>query len=343
MNKTKMILAVTGGVIGLAVLVAAYFTWSAFSAKTAAMEGDDEEGTDGLETVQSKAQTLSRKPVYPCAESLREIESSRTAVVDWQKEAMKLASRGDRLIEKKTPAQFKTDIVADAKLLMNLPGAAEGKLTKPDFAFGPFKDYIVGGKMPAESELALIQRKWDDVETVIRILAPTNGTGIAELTDIAFKETKEADDAAKDKGKKAKDRGRKAKGQKEASESAGPSSYTYVLSFTTKPAGLVRALNAFVVSERFIVVEDFAFTRTKDAIVDALGGDEKKAASAASGGRRGRRGRRAEAEAAPASDAKDESGSKGRIVTDPQTDDPMAVVLTLTVRDFNSREEEEKK
>ena len=341
MNKTKMILAVTGGVIGLAVLVAAYFTWSAFSAKTAAMEGDDEEGTDGLETVQSKAQTLSRKPVYPCAESLREIESNRTAVVDWQKEAVKLASRGDRLIEKKTPAQFKTDIVADAKLLMNLPGAAEGKLTKPDFAFGPFKDYIAGGKMPAESELALIQRKWDDVETVIRILAPTNGAGIAELTDIAFKEAKEADDAAKDKDKKAKNRRSKAKDKKEASESAGPSSYTYVLSFTTKPAGLVRALNAFVVSERFIVVDDFAFTRTKDAIVEALGGDEKKAAAATTG-RRGRRGRRAEADAAPSADAKDDSAAKGRIVTDPQTDEPMSVVMTLTVRDFNSLEEVKK-
>ena len=44
MNKTKMILAGTGGAIGLVVLVLAFLVWQAFSAKTAAIEGDDEEG-----------------------------------------------------------------------------------------------------------------------------------------------------------------------------------------------------------------------------------------------------------------------------------------------------------
>ena len=70
MNKTKMILAGIGGAAGLAVLVLAFLVWQAFSAKTAAIEGDDEEGIDGLETVESRAQGLSRKPVYPCAKSV---------------------------------------------------------------------------------------------------------------------------------------------------------------------------------------------------------------------------------------------------------------------------------
>ena len=80
MNKTKMILAGTGGAIGLVVLVLAFLVWQAFSAKTVAIEGDDEEGTDGLETVEARAQSMSRKTVYPCAASLSAIAANQKAV-----------------------------------------------------------------------------------------------------------------------------------------------------------------------------------------------------------------------------------------------------------------------
>ena len=334
MNKTKMILAATGGVIGLAVLVMAYFTWSAFSAKTAALEGDDEEGTDGLETVLSKAQTLSRKSVYPCAASLAAVESNRAVIVGWQKEAKKLASRGDRPVAKTTAAQFKTDIVADAKRLMALPGAVNGVLAKPDFAFGPFKAYIAEGKMPAESELADLQRRWDDVSTVVETLA---ACGIAELTDVQFKAAAaEQDEAAKDP-KKNRKKGGKSKKAVPQSQQDQPVSHSYVVSFATKPSAFVKALNAFAVSERFITVEDFSFSRTKDALAEALGGEEKKGAAAPSAGRRGRRGRRGEAEVASADD---KDAKKGGIVTDPLLDEPLAVAMTVTVRDFRSLEEE---
>ena len=183
MNKTKMILAGIGGAAGLAVLVLAFLVWQAFSAKTAAIEGDDEEGIDGLETVEARAQGLSRKPVYPCAKSVDAISANQTAIDDWCKEGLKLAARGDKVFPKTTPAQFKADIVNDAKRLMALPGRVGGKLVKPDFAFGPFKDYIVEGKMPAEAELGTLQRQWDDVATIAEMLA-TNG--VAELVDVQF-------------------------------------------------------------------------------------------------------------------------------------------------------------
>ena len=63
MNKNRMILAVAGGVTGLAVLVAAYFTWSSWAAKSAAIDGDDE--SEGLDEVVARAEKLSRAPVYP--------------------------------------------------------------------------------------------------------------------------------------------------------------------------------------------------------------------------------------------------------------------------------------
>ena len=103
MNKTKMILVGTGGAIGLVVLVFGFLVWQAFSAKTAAIEGDDEEGLDGLETVESRAQTLSRKPVYPCAASVAAIEKNQSALGEWCKEGLTLAARGDRTYPKTTP------------------------------------------------------------------------------------------------------------------------------------------------------------------------------------------------------------------------------------------------
>ena len=335
MNKTKLTLAVSGGVIGLAVLGAAVFAWSAYSAKIAAMEGDEEEGTDGLETVIAQAQTLSRKLVYPCAASVKTIESNRTAVAAWQEEAQKLAVRGDRVFEKSTPAAFKTFIVSDAHRLATLPGAVGGALVKPDFAFGPFKDYIAGGKMPADAQLAEFQRKWDDVATVVEILATS---GIAELTDVQFKAAEEP----KAEPKNARKNKTAARGAKREAQNAknAPVDHSYVFTFAAKPVAFVKAINALETCERFITVDGFTFTRGKDAIAEALGGDEKKAEAAASTGRRGRRGRRGAAESTPLEKMEDAAAKNG-IVTDPVLDGPLTVVLNVTVRDFGSLEEKE--
>ena len=342
MNKTKMILAGTGGAIGLVVLVLAFLVWQAFSAKTAAIEGDDEEGTDGLETVEARAQTLSRKPVYPCAASVSAIAENQKLIDEWCKEGLSLAVRGDRVFPKTTPAQFKTDLVADAKRLMDLPGAVQGKLTKPDFAFGPFKDYIAEGKMPAETELAELQRRWDDVVTVTELLA-TNG--VVELVDVQFAAAK------KDEANEAKDK-RDARGKRDKRKSAqvtpatlvAPVAYSYVFTFSARPAAFIRTINALESCERFVTVDSFSFARPSDVIAEAFGGDEKKAESQASG-RRGRRGRRgADVDATSSSrdltrqDAASTEG-KNRIVTDPLLDAPMTVTLTLTVHDFRSLEE----
>lgn len=329
MNKTKMILAGTGGVIGLAVLVMAYLTWSAFSAKTAALEGDEDEGTDGLETVMDKAGSLSRltqnHPVYPCQESLRAIASNQSAIVDWKTEATKLATRGDRVFQTTTPPAFKTFIVADAKRLAMLPGAVSGALVKPDFAFGPFREYIVEGKMPTEAQLPELQRRWDDVSTVVELLSQS---GVAELTDVQFKGAEAKPEETNAKGKK-----KATKGQAAAPAADGPQSYSYVFTFATKPAGFAKVLNALVVSERFISVDEFTFSRAKDALAEALGGEEKKEAAAAAGGRRGRR------RGAAVQEKKEEKKEvSSGIVTDPLLEEPIAVTLTAIVYDFRSLE-----
>lgn len=341
MNKTKMILAGTGGAIGLVTLVLAFLVWQAFSAKTAAIEGDDEEGTDGLETVETRVQTLSRKPVYPSTASLAAIAENQRVIDEWCKESLALAARGDKVFPKTTPAQFKTDLVADAKRLMDLPGSAQGKLTKPDFAFGPFKNYIAEGKMPSETELAELQRRWDDVVTVTELLV-TNG--VSELVDVQFKaKTAEANEA-KDK-RDSRDKSNKRKGSAQSNNRTIDQSiisHSYVFTFAARPSAFIRTINALESCERFVTVDSFSFVRPADVIAEAFGGDEKKA-EAQSSGRRGRRGRRggesAEAPASKLAGTAEEAAGKNRIVTDPVLDAPMTVTLTLTVHDFRSLEE----
>lgn len=343
MNKTKMILVGTGGAIGLVVLVFGFLVWQAFSAKTAAIEGDDEEGLDGLETVESRAQTLSRKPVYPCAASVAAIEKNQSALGEWCKEGLTLAARGDRTYPKTTPPQFKTDIVADAKRLMALPGGVQGKLVKPDFAFGPFKDYIVEGKMPAEADLADLQRKWDDVATITETLAKN---GVVELVDVGFAVAKAPEAAAEDK------RGKRVKGNKMKNAPVAPASrvapvaHSYVFTFAARPPAFVRVLNELEACERFIAVDGFTFARPRDVIAEALGGDEKKAEAQVSGGRRGRRGRRGDVDATSSSrdQTRQDAASTGKngVVTDPLLDAPLTVTLTVSVYDFRSLEDETK-
>ena len=340
MNKTRMTLAVMGGVIGLAVLAAAYFTWSALAAKTAAMEGDDDEGVDGLETVVSKAQTLSRKPVYPCTESVKAIDADVVRVSDWQAEAKKLAIRGDRVYPKTTPAAFKTFIVSDAKRLSALPGLVNGALVKPGFAFGPFKDYISEGKMPAEAELAELQRKWDDVATVAGILSKC---GASELVDVGFAAVnKEQGTGNGEQEKKGNKKSGKAKGKKVQDDVQRPLSQSYVFTFLVRPSAFVRTVNELTANERFITVDAFTFDRVSDVIAEALGGDEKKENAAASGGRRGRRGRLGNGEAVSRPlEEEEKSVQKNGIITDPLLDEPFKAVMTVSVHDFRSLEEKD--
>ena len=336
MNKTKMILAGTGGAIGLVVLVLAFLVWQAFSAKTAALEGDYEEGVDGLETVESRAQSLSRKPVYPCKESLSAIEENLTLVEDWRKDGLALAARGDKVFDATTPAAFKTFLVSDAKRIAELPGGVAGKLVKPDFAFGPFKDYISEGKMPAEAELAELQRKWDDVATIAGILSKC---GASELVDVQFAAKASEVTGAQDK-RDARGKGDKRKGKSNNQTiKQSINSQSYVFTFLARPPAFVRTINELTANERFITVDAFTFDRESDVIAEALGGDEKKEDSAASGGRRGRRGRRGSGDAASRPLEEEKSELKNGIITDPFLDAPLKAVMTVSVHDFRSLEE----
>ena len=334
MSKNRIILAAVGGVIAVAAAAAAAFAYFAFAAKVAAVEGDDE--AEGLESVVAKVQKLSRAPVYPCARSVKELDENSEKVAEWLKSVRSCASAGDRVYEKTTPAAFKTFLVRDAKRLVSQPGEASGAIAKPDFAFGPFRNYITGGDMPSEAQLSVLQRRWDDVATVTEALV---ACGVGEIVDMQFKaeEKKPEEEAAEKKPKRNARKQNKGKAAaKPQAEPAGLSSaYTYVFTFTARQPALVKVVNAFATSERFVTVDDISFRRSKDAIAEALPVEEAKPQDAAASG--GRRRRRGGAAAVLAEEKKDAAASG--IVTDPLADSPFTVTMTVTVHDFRSLEE----
>ena len=145
MNKTRIILASTGGVIAVGVLVAAYFLWSAFSKKTAAFEGNEE--SDGLVTVVGQVASLMNKKPYPDKANEKKLQANCQTFEDWYQGVRSVAAAGDWLADGDcSPAQFKELIGRDAKALSNPAKKNPAAIVAPDFAFGPFKDYIIEGK-----------------------------------------------------------------------------------------------------------------------------------------------------------------------------------------------------
>lgn len=329
MKKTTTILAAVGGVTFVAVAAAGFFAWSAQSAKTAALEGDDE-GTVGLEEVRDKADRLSRKPVYPGAESIKALTEARESLVAWKDEAFALASRGDRKIQPTTDAAFKEFIVGDARRLLTLPAGEDHKTLDATFDFGPFKPYISEGKMPEQATLPELQRKWDDVVTIIETLS---ASGVENISSISVKAQvqPEVEETKPKKGKKPK----KASKLPDTSTSQ-PLSYTYVVACKTRPAAFVKALNALATSDRFMSVEDMSLRREKDALAEGLGAEKKDEAAAPATGRRRRRSSFEQEEKV---EEKKTEESLYTVITDPATDLPLDVQLTVTVYDFRSLEE----
>ena len=331
MNKTRIILASTGGVIAVGVLVAAYFLWSAFSKKTAAFEGNEE--SDGLVTVVGQVASLMNKKPYPDKANEKKLQANCQTFEDWYQGIRSVAAAGDWLADGDcSPAQFKEQIGRDAKALSNPAKRNPAAIVAPDFTFGPFKEYLAD-KMPARDGLARLQRQWYDITSLIELLA-TNG--VIRLTDLQVVEVKapaaEAESKTKSKAKS------KAKVEAEETE---PSVETYRLTFQAKPAALVGVIRTLSFQKRFTVVESFGFSRERDAIAEAFGVGEKKEIATASAGRQGRRRRGVVAEAVKTAEKKS-NASLGGVVFDPETDSTLNVALTVSVYDFRTLEGDEK-
>ena len=330
MNKTRIVLAATGGVIGLVVLVMAYFTWGAFARKAAAFEGDDEK--EGLETYVGRVSSLIGKKPYPSMANKKMMDENCKAFGEFRSELRHAASAGDwRPDAAITPAQFKEALVREARLIADGSGTADGKFMKPDFSFGPFKEYLAD-KLPSKAELARLQRQWYDITSLCEVLR-TNG--VHQVTDLQVVERK--DSVAQDKAAAGKMGGGKGKAVKSEREVPWQSVETYKISFQGNPTNLVNVVRTLSFRERFTVVDGMTFSRVRDAIAESLGGGKEKSERAsASSGRRSRRRPAVE----PRKDEEEKQASKDKSVFDPKTDSVLQVELTVSVYDFGTLADE---
>lgn len=330
MNKTQMTLAAIGGVIGVAVIGAGAFAYLSFAAKTAAIEGDDDGETQGLVTLVEDAQKCLKKAVFPCEKSVNELNEAREGLTIWKEEAFKFVSRGDRPIPPTSVAQFKEFMIAEAHRIADLPEGSTNKITEATFDFGPFKPFIAEGKMPEQAELKDLQRKFDDVSTLLRTMAACGVSRVSKL-EVKGGEKKEAQEAEQPRRR----RGQQQK--KKVEEPTGmTASETYTITCRMTPSALVKTFNAFAAAERFIVVENFTLALERDTVRAALGGETKNEESATSSRRGRRRGVAVQEEQPKAEEAQ---APKVSPVTDPATDSAFTAVITVTVHDFKTLEE----
>jgi len=323
-------LAAIGGVAVTGALVLGYFIWDASSVKAEKAESLDAD-------VASACSLVKKLSVKPEKAALSAYENNAAAYDGWRTEAEKIASRGDTVFEKTTPAAFKTAIVDEARRFAEKNGCIDGKIVKADFNFG-FKDYITGGVLPPDNaaELKRLQREWFDVMTVLKTIASCGGNdvGITEVTMGKAKAAVEPEEPKKN-AKKAKKNAKKAKKVDEQKEGAETTITSFTVAYQVRPSALVKTINALSTGERFIVVEDCTFVREKDEVAEKLGGDPKKAEATA---RVGSRRRRLQQQQAAAAQAEKPSAAQAVMVTDPANAPLLNVKMAVSVYDFGTLE-----
>ena len=278
LSKNQIVMLSIGGVALVASLAFGYLAFSAYSAKS--------EASENAERDSSAVRSLLGAAISPDASSVAAVNKNRDALAGWTEAAVSAASAGDRaLATDVNEAAFKQKLVDEARALSELPGGVNGKIVKPDFAFG-FPDFVTGDKLPEKEKLPQLQRQWADIRTMVETL---QACGIVELVRIEptlVKQPTVAEQQPKETKKK--------KRKKKADEEAKPA-YTeerYAIDFRAKPAALVKVVNALATSQRFIVVESLDFTRESDMIGKALGEGDKRGADAEQQSSRPRRRRR---------------------------------------------------
>lgn len=283
--------------LGAWALLAAVLGYMAYDASSSRAEAE--------ETLQNENDTFNRfnnAPVFPSAGSIASVKSNELAWSIWYDTAFSLAQRGDKDLPVETPPVFKQRLQSTVRRLQSLNGEAAGKLSQPTFCFGFEKFLGETDALPQSEEIPLLASQLDFIEAFAEMLAEA---GVMEVKSLV-----------------------RVPQNPEDTECARHLDYKVV--FASRPAGIVKTVNALANSTRFVTVADFSFKETGDAISVRLANDGKKE-EAARGGRRGRRG------AVVAEEPKvDESRKENRVVTDPSANAVFEVSMTVKVYDFRT-------
>jgi hypothetical protein len=221
----------------------------------------------------------------------------------WYDTAFSLAQRGDKEIPLETPPVFKQRLQSTVRRLQSLNGEVSGKLSQPTFYFGFDKFLGEADALPQSAEIPVLAAQLDFIESFAEMLAEAGVMEVKSL--VCVPQNPEDTECARH--------------------------LDYKVTFASRPAGIVKAINALAASTRFVSIDGFSFRETGDSITPRLASDGKK--DEASGGRRGRRGRRG---AAVEEEKVDDSRKENRVVTNPSANAVFDVSMTVKVYDFRT-------
>lgn len=300
-EKIKMIGYVS---LGVWVLLAGGLGYLAYDAS-----GSRTEAEATLEEENSAFNMFNNAPVFPSAASIDSVKSNEMSWSIWYDIAFSLAKRGDREMSTEQPMVFKQRLQSTVRRLQALAGEVSGKLSQPTFYFGFDKFLGESDALPQEQEVPVLAAQLDFIESLAETLADS---GVMEVKSLVCVPRNPED-----------------------AECARHLDYKVV--FASRPAGIVKTINALAMSHRFVSVNDFSFRETGDSIAPRLASDGKKDESA--GGRRG--GRRSRRGAVAEEESVDDSRKENRIVTNPSANAVFDVSMTLKVYDFRTPPETE--
>lgn len=284
--------------LGLWVVLAGGLGYLAYDASSARAEAEST-----LEQENDAFRRFNDAPVFPSKVSIAGVKTNETMYGAWYEAAFALAGRGDEELPAETPSVFKQRLQSAVRRLQGLPGEAGGKLSQPTFFFG-FETFLgEADALPLPAEIPLLAEQLHFIEHFGEILAEA---GVCEVKSLARVMPKPDGECAFHRD--------------------------YTVTFTSRPAGLVRVLNSLAADHRFVAVDGFSFKEVGETITARISGeDEKNAAS----GRRGRgRGRRRAAADTESAKADGEGKKENRVVTDPAVNAVFEVTMTLKVYDF---------
>ena len=292
-EKIKMIGYVS---LGLWVVLAGGLGYLAYDASSSRTEA---EAT--LEEENSAFNRFNNAPVFPSATSIASVKSNEMAWSIWYDTAFSLAQRGDKDIPLETPPVFKQRLQSAVRRLQALNGEVSGKLSQPTFYFGFDKFLGEADALPQSAEIPVLAAQLDFIESFAEMLAEAGVMEVKSL--VCVPQNPEDTECARH--------------------------LDYKVTFASRPAGIVRTINALATSTRFVSIDGFSFKETGDSITPRLSSEGKK--DEASSGRRGRRGRRG---AAVEEEKVDDSRKENRVVTNPSANAVFDVSMTVKVYDF---------
>lgn len=294
-EKIKMIGYVS---LGLWVVLAGGLGYMAYDASSSRTEA---EAT--LEEENSAFNRFNSAPVFPSAPSIASVKSNEMSLSIWYDTAFSLAQRGDKEIPLETPPVFKQRLQSTVRRLQSLNGEVSGKLSQPTFYFGFDKFLGEADALPQSAEIPVLAAQLDFIESFAEMLAEAGVMEVKSL--VCVPQNPEDAECARH--------------------------LDYKVTFASRPAGIVKTINALAASTRFVSIDGFSFRETGDSITPRLASDGKK--DEASGGRRGRRGRRG---AAVEEEKVDDSRKENRVVTNPSANAVFDVSMTVKVYDFRT-------